>query len=600
MSRDGPGRRRPWRPGRRRAPRREPWSRPPTAEAALDAPVPAPAPVADADAEAVVAARAGADRGERGSAEREAGDQRAERDPQRAGGVPPGPGPPVVATPGADPARPRVPGVTGGADAATARCSPSLPFLRTVARRARVPTTAPPPAHRPARLVRARAPAAVARAVLQPFTRPFPPLSRRPFPPLAHRSRSRPPVIDTARGPHRSRRLPQRPGAAIRHTLRAAVVRAPLARGAELSGQPLSPGARPCARRRAACRAPGCGLAAAFLSAAFAAHACDLCRCTRPAWRAAKRPAGMPASRAVHALRRIARRRPRDPRRCGQYLDSSITQLFVGYGAAIGSRCSSTSVHPSLVQAARRRQELTRHRSGSAIWRRSRNTRCSRHDDEDENLVWRALGGVKFGTGDSDRLTEELDEGAEAAALPSTTATTTKARSAASTATISRSARARPISSSARRAFYRSGRWYGEARCAVCDPPHRRFRLPLRQRPAMGAVGRALSRARARPHGVAAVESFGRGQGLRRSRRRRADDTQSRVLFLGPQMGFTFGPRWSLELRADFRCTSEQLDPDHGRLARAGGARREVLARIALAAFSFQRHSSPLPLAGEG
>ena len=32
----------------------------------------------------------------------------------------------------------------------------------------------------------------------------------------------------------------------------------------------------------------------------------------------------------------------------------------------------------------------------------------------------------------------------------------------------------------------------------------------------------------------------------------RADDTQSRVLFLGPQMGFTFGPRWSLELRADF------------------------------------------------
>jgi hypothetical protein len=30
------------------------------------------------------------------------------------------------------------------------------------------------------------------------------------------------------------------------------------------------------------------------------------------------------------------------------------------------------------------------------------------------------------------------------------------------------------------------------------------------------------------------------------------DDTHSRVLALGPQIGFTFGPRYSLELRADF------------------------------------------------
>ena len=29
------------------------------------------------------------------------------------------------------------------------------------------------------------------------------------------------------------------------------------------------------------------------------------------------------------------------------------------------------------------------------------------------------------------------------------------------------------------------------------------------------------------------------------------DDTHSRVLFLGPQLGFTFGPQFSLELRAD-------------------------------------------------
>jgi len=31
----------------------------------------------------------------------------------------------------------------------------------------------------------------------------------------------------------------------------------------------------------------------------------------------------------------------------------------------------------------------------------------------------------------------------------------------------------------------------------------------------------------------------------------RLDDTHSRVLFMGAEMGFTFGPRWSLDLRAD-------------------------------------------------
>jgi len=29
------------------------------------------------------------------------------------------------------------------------------------------------------------------------------------------------------------------------------------------------------------------------------------------------------------------------------------------------------------------------------------------------------------------------------------------------------------------------------------------------------------------------------------------DDTHARMLFLGPQLGFTFGPRWSLEVRAE-------------------------------------------------
>jgi len=29
------------------------------------------------------------------------------------------------------------------------------------------------------------------------------------------------------------------------------------------------------------------------------------------------------------------------------------------------------------------------------------------------------------------------------------------------------------------------------------------------------------------------------------------DDTHARVLFLGPQLGFTFGSRWSLEVRAE-------------------------------------------------
>ena len=160
-----------------------------------------------------------------------------------------------------------------------------------------------------------------------------------------------------------------------------------------------------------------CGLAAAFLSAAFAARACDLCA-VYTAGMAHGETSGWYAGLFVQVTRYDELRDEghviHDD--SGQYLDSSITQLFVGYGAT--DRLSLQLNIPYIDRRFRRPADGgIEHGTVSGLGDVTALAQYTllRHDDEDETWVWRALGGIKFGTGDSDRLTEELDEGGDAA-----------------------------------------------------------------------------------------------------------------------------------------------------------------------------------------
>lgn len=295
-----------------------------------------------------------------------------------------------------------------------------------------------------------------------------------------------------------------------------------------------------------------CGLAAAFLPAAFAARACDLC---------AVYTAGMAHGETSGWYAGLFEQFTRyDELRdeghvihddSGQYLDSSITQLFVGYGAT--DRLSLQLNIPYIDRRFRRPADGgIEHGTVSGLGDVTALAQYTllRHDDEDETWVWRALGGIKFGTGDSDRLTEELDEGGDAA-VPKHGGHDDGAISGIHGHDLALGSGSTDflVGTSG---FYRSGRWYGEADVQYAirrtGDFHYRFGNDLQW---------ALSGGRylvlEHDHTVSLqLNLSGEDKDYDEVAGVRADDTQSRVLFLGPQMGFTFGPRWSLELRADF------------------------------------------------
>jgi len=239
----------------------------------------------------------------------------------------------------------------------------------------------------------------------------------------------------------------------------------------------------------------------------------------------------------------------------GQYLDSSITQLFVGYG--FSDRFAMQVNLPYIHRSFKRPEGDTIDKgteSGIGDMAAVAQYTLVRHDDEDSNWLWRVLGGVKFGTGDSDRLQEELDEGAEAAAasIPKHDGHDDEgpisgihghdlALGSGSTDFL--------IGTSA---FYRNGRWYGsgDVQYALRRTGDFDYRFGNDLLWTLSA-GRFLVLEHNRTISLQ-LNLSGEDKDFDELNGVQLDDTHSRVLFLGPEMGFTFGPRWSLDLRAEF------------------------------------------------
>lgn len=234
----------------------------------------------------------------------------------------------------------------------------------------------------------------------------------------------------------------------------------------------------------------------------------------------------------------------------GQYLDSSITQLFVGYGAT--DRLSLQLNVPYIDRRFKRPEDGVDEKgsvSGLGDATALAQYTLWRHDDEDATWVWRALGGVKLGTGDSDLLKEELDEGADAQAkhggdghdgAVSGIHGHDLALGSGSTDFLAGTS-----------AFYRSGRWFGigDVQYAIRRTGDFDYRFGNDLQWTLSG-GRYL--VLEHDHSISLqLNVSGEDKDFDELGGEKLDDTHSRVLFAGPQLGFTFGPRFSLELRAD-------------------------------------------------
>jgi len=243
----------------------------------------------------------------------------------------------------------------------------------------------------------------------------------------------------------------------------------------------------------------------------------------------------------------------------GQYLDSSITQLFVGYG--VTDRLTLQLNVPYIHRSFKRPEGGVNEKgtvSGIGDVTALAQYTLLRHDDEDQTWVWRALGGVKFGTGDSDRLKEELDEGhADAESIAKHDGEDHDgaisgihghdlALGSGSTDFL--------VGTSA---FYRSGRWFGigDVQYAIRRTGDFDYRFGNDLQWTLSA-GRYL--VLEHDHSVSLqLNLSGEDKTYDDLAGEKLDDTHSRGVFLGPQLGFTFGPRWSLELRAEAPIDTE-------------------------------------------
>lgn len=305
-------------------------------------------------------------------------------------------------------------------------------------------------------------------------------------------------------------------------------------------------------------RAP---LGALLLCAPFA-HACDLCSVYT---------AGMAHGETSGWLAGISEQFTRydDLREeghtldedSGQYLDSSITQLFLGYG--ITDRLT-VQVNVPYIHRSFKRPEHDGVDKGTVsglgdITALAQYT-LVRTDDGDHTFVWRALGGVKFGTGDSDRIAEELDEGHEEEGLASPGKHSGHDDDGPISGihghdlTLGSGSTDFLVGTSA---FYRSGRWYGsgDVQYATRRTGDFDYRFGNDLQWTLSG-GRYL--VLEHDHTVAVqLNLSGEDKDYDELDGMRADDTHSRVLFLGPQVDFTFGPRASLELRAEAPIDTE-------------------------------------------
>jgi len=237
----------------------------------------------------------------------------------------------------------------------------------------------------------------------------------------------------------------------------------------------------------------------------------------------------------------------------GQYLDSSITQLFVGYG--FSDRFALQINLPYIHRSFKRPEGDAIDRgtvSGIGDMAAVAQYTIVRHYDEDSNWLWRVLGGVKFGTGDSDLLQEELDEGHDEAESISKHDGHDYAGPVSGIhghdLALGSGSTDFLIGTSA---FYRKDRWFGrgDIQYALRRTGDFDYRYGNDLLWTLSA-GRFLLLEHNRTISLQ-LNLSGEDKDFDELAGVKLDDTHSRVLFLGPEMGFTFGPRWSLDLRAD-------------------------------------------------
>ena len=243
----------------------------------------------------------------------------------------------------------------------------------------------------------------------------------------------------------------------------------------------------------------------------------------------------------------------------GQYLDSSITQLFVGYG--VNDRLTLQLNVPYIHRSFKRPEDGENEKgtvSGLGDITALAQYTLMRHDDEDQTWVWRALGGIKFGTGDSDRLMEELDEGHD---HPESIAKHDGEDHDGPISGIHGHDLALGSGSTdfliGTSAFYRSGRWFGigDVQYAIRRTGDFDYRFGNDLQWTLSA-GRYL--VLEHDHSISLqLNLSGEDKDYDELAGQKLDDTHSRGMFLGPQLGFTFGPRWSLELRAEAPIDTE-------------------------------------------
>jgi len=239
----------------------------------------------------------------------------------------------------------------------------------------------------------------------------------------------------------------------------------------------------------------------------------------------------------------------------GQYLDSSITQFFVGYGPT--DRLSFQLNVPYIYRKFKRPEgDINEKGTVSGLGDATAIAQYTflRHDDEDQTWLWRVLGGIKFPTGDSALLQEELFEGDAAAAAASVKHGGEDHEGPISgihghDLALGSGSTDFLVGTSA---YYRSGRWYGigDVQYSLRRTGDFDYRFGNDLQWILSA-GRYLVLEHDRTVSLQ-LNLVGENKDFDELNGVELDDTHSRVLALGPQIGFTFGPRYSLELRADF------------------------------------------------
>ncbi len=231
----------------------------------------------------------------------------------------------------------------------------------------------------------------------------------------------------------------------------------------------------------------------------------------------------------------------------GQYLKSSVTQLVLGYG--IDTRWTVQANLPYIDRRFKRPEgEMFERGSETGIGDLSVSAQylAYRHDDEDSTFTLRFLAGLKFGTGDSDRLREELEEEHDDGGdehgdeIPSGIHGHDLALGSGSTDVI--------LGTST---FGRQGRWLysSDVQYALRSRGDIDYEYGDDLQWSLG-VGRYLNLQHASTVALQAVLS-GEDKQFDNLAGERAADTKQQAVFLGPKLSATFGTRYALDLRFD-------------------------------------------------